>query len=208
MDKFVITIARGFGSGGKQVAKRVAKELGLNCFENRIIALASQYSGYGEEYFQSEKLTGSYFANVMAKMPIAKYPLPVLSKFVSDPKLFDIQSQMIRKLAQEENCVIVGKAADHVLQDCDHVISVYIEAPRPYCVRRVMEEMPGTTESEAHELITKTDRYRADYYKYYTGGKIWDDVLNYDLVINTGRVGEDMATKLIVDYVKMRLNKN
>lgn len=204
MKKYIITIARGFGSGGKQIAMRLAEKLGIECYENRLLSMASQYSGLGEEYFQDEKLNGSYFVNKLMKMSISRNPLPVLSRFTSDPKMFDIQSHIIRALADTESCIIVGKCADYVLRDRAYVISVYIEAPRSYCVKRVMEKMPGVTEAQAHDMISKTDRYRADYYKYYTGGNNWTDVLNYDLTINTGKVGEDGAVDLILYYLKQK----
>ena len=89
-----------------------------------------------------------------------------------------------------------------MLRDFDRVVSVYIEAPRDYCVEHLMARMPEITEAEAHEMIAKTDRYRADYYKYYTGGQDWTNVINYDLTINTGRTGEDMAVELILHYPK------
>ncbi len=206
MQNYVITIARGFGSGGKQIAMRLAKNLGIECYENRILSMASQYSGLGEEYFPDERLTGSYFVNLLTKMPIARNPLPVLSRFTSDPKMFDIQSHIIRVLAETESCVIVGKCADYVLRDRDNVISVYIEAPRAYCLKRIMERMPDTTEAQAHEMITKTDRYRSDYYKYYTGGGEWSNVTNYDLTINTGRVRQDGAVALIEYYLRQKFN--
>ncbi len=205
MKKYVITVARGFGSGGKQIAMRLAEKLGIECYENRILSMASQYSGLGEEYFPDEKLNGNLLINKLLKMPIARNPLPVVSRFTSDPKMFDIQSHMIQALADTESCVIVGKCADYVLRDRDNVISVYIEAPRPYCLKRLMERMPEITEEQAHDLISKTDRYRADYYKYYTGGQDWTDVLNYDLTINTGRVGEDGAIDLILHYVNQKM---
>lgn len=207
MSNYCITIARGFGSGGRTIAKRVADRLGINFYEHRILTLASQYSGYPEDFFQEEKLNGSYFTNILAKLPISMTPQPVLSKFASDPKLFDIQSKIIRQLAENENCVIVGKCADYVLRDRENVFSFYVEAPREFCLPRIMTKL-NVSESEAHNLISKTDKYRAEYYKYYTGGKDWTDVLNYDMTINTGKTGEDMAVEMIIDYVEKKLKEN
>lgn len=207
MSNYCITIARGFGSGGRTIAKRVADRLGINFYEHRILTLASQYSGYPEDFFQEEKLNGAYFTNVLAKLPISMTPQPVLSKFASDPKLFDIQSKIIRQLAENENCVIVGKCADYILRDRENVFSFYVEAPREFCLPRIMKKL-NVSESEAHNLISKTDKYRAEYYKYYTGGKDWTDVLNYDMTINTGKTGEDMAVEMIIDYVEKKLKEN
>lgn len=207
MSNYCITIARGFGSGGRTIAKRVADRLGINFYEHRILTLASQYSGYSEDVFQDEKLNGSYLTNILTKLPISMTPKPVLSKFMSDPKLFDIQSKIIRELVENENCIIVGKCADHVLRDRENVFSFYIEAPREFCLPRIMAKL-NVSEAEAHNLISKTDKYRADYYKYYTGGKDWTDVLNYDMTINTGKTGEDMAVEMIIDYVEKKLKEN
>ena len=84
-----------------------------------------------------------------------------------------------------------------------NVISIYIEAPREKCRQSIMEKMQ-VSEKEADRLITKTDKYRAEYYKYYTGGDYWTNPTSYDLTINTGRVGRERAVDLIIDYLKMR----
>ena len=208
MDNYVITIARGFGSGGRQIAAKLAEELGINWYERRVMALASQYSGYGEEYFQDEKLKGSLFINSLMKLPISLSPKPVLSRFTSDPKMFDIQSHIIRELAQTESCIIVGKCADYVLRDHEKVLSLYIEAPREYCIDRVMQDMPGTTREEAGELIVKTDHYRSEYYKYYTNGCDWRNPTNYDLTINTGRLGDEKTIKIIKNTLRVKFGED
>lgn len=202
---YIITIARGFGTGGKQIAMMLAKKLGIECFENRILTLASQYSGYDESMFSDEKLSGSLLANKLLQLPVSKSPRPVVSRFVSDRRLFDIQSEIIRRLADTQSCVIVGKCADYVLRDYPNVLSVYVEAPRTYCIKRLMSTMPEISESVANELITTTDRYRSEYYRFYTSGNRWDDVLNYDLVLNTGRVAEEDAVQIIIETLKLKL---
>lgn len=203
-NNFVITVARGFGSGGKQIASKLADRLGINCYEHRILALASQYTGYDESYFEDEKLNGRFFAGILTRLPISVAPRPNTTKFVSDQRTFEAQKHIIRQLAETESCVIVGKCADYILRDKTNVISVYIEAPRRYCLKRLMERMPELSEEEANKLITKTDKYRADYYKYYTGGNNWTNVVNYDLTINAERVGEEQAIQLILDYVERK----
>jgi len=112
----------------------------------------------------------------------------------------------MKGLAASESCVIVGKAADYVLRDVDNVFSFYIEAPRAYCLANVMRKM-DVTEQEANELITKTDKYRADFYKYVTKGNYWTNPVNYDLTLNSERVGKENCVQVIVDYVNMMLKK-
>jgi cytidylate kinase len=206
MERFVVTFARGFGTGGKEIASRLAKELGINCYENRILTLASQMSGLGEQLFQevNEKVrTTGGFTNFIRGLPKSRGYIARNEKFVSDDKLFEYQSEIIRSLADQESCVIVGKCADYVLRDRPNVVSVYIEAPRAFCVQRTMENM-GVSETVAHATIEKTDKYRADYYKHYTHGNYWTNPVNYDMTLNSEKVGVDNCIKLIEQYLIIR----
>lgn len=205
MENYVITVARGFGSGGKEVASRLADELGIACYENRILTLASQLSGLDEELFNevNEKIRGKKFSGLLRGLPRTKKPKPVDEAFVSDERLFEFQKQIIENLAKSESCVIVGKCADWILKDYDNVISIYIEAPRSFCLKRVMKKM-GVNEETAHASITSTDKYRADYYEHYTGGNYWTNPVNYDLTLNSERVGIDRCVELIKQYVELK----
>lgn len=205
-DHYVITFARGFGTGGKEIASKLAKELGIHCYENRILTLASQMSGLDEKLFEevNEKIrsTGG-FSNFLRGLPRAKSYIARNEKFVSDDKLFDYQKQIIENLAETESCVIVGKCADWVLRGRPNVVSIYIEAPRDFCVKRTMEHM-GVTEEVANATISHTDKYRADYYEYYTHGNYWTNPVNYDLVLNSEKVGVDNCVLVIKDYLKIK----
>ena len=204
MNHYVITVARGFGSGGKEIAERLANELGIHCYENRILTLASQLSGIDEQAFAevNEKVRGNFLSALIKGLPMRKKP-KVEGEFVSDNRLFEFQKQIIKQLAETENCVIVGKCADWILKDYDNVISVYIEAPREYCRPKVMEKMNVSAEI-ADRSITSTDKYRAEYYEHYTGGNYWTNPVNYDMTLNSARVGEDKCIELIKTYLHMR----
>lgn len=205
MKNYVITVARGFGTGGKEISARLADELGIHCYENRILTLASQLSGYDESKFvaEDEKLKGSIFVNKLKEIPRTLSPKPVVDTFTSDSRLYDFQEKIIKKLADTESCVIVGKCADYVLKDYTNVISVYIEAPREYCRARIMRKMNIDAE-EADKLISRTDKYRADYYKFYTNGNYWTNPVNYDITLNSAKVGQDNCIKIIKEYLKMK----
>lgn len=197
--KFVITIARGFGSGGKEIAHAVAKAFGINCYEHSILTLASQMSGLDRSHFAAadEKIIKP---SLIHSIKETLSPEPE-AHFVSNDELFGFEAQIMRGLASSESCVIVGKAADYVLRDFDNVFSFYIEAPRPYCLANVMRKM-DVTEAEANDLITKTDKYRADFYKYVTKGNYWTNPVNYDLTLNSERVGKENCIKVIKNYVE------
>ena len=206
---FVITIARGFGSGGKQIASQLAKDLGIHCYENRILTLAAEKSGYDRTRFleADERLKGKRLVNALRSMPRTLKPRPQEGKFVSDMHLYEYETQIIKELADTESCVIVGKCADYVLKGRDNVYSFYIEAPRAFCLKRIMERM-SVSEEEAHRLISKTDKYRADYYKYYTGGNYWTNPVNYDMTLNSDKVGIEQCIRIMKDYVKLQTEWN
>lgn len=206
MKNYVITFARGFGTGGKEIASKLAKELGIHCYENRILTLASQMSGLNEQLFQevNEKVrSNGGFSSFLKGLPRANSYIARNEKFVSDDTLFDYQKQIIENLADTESCVIVGKCADWVLRGRDNVVSIYIEAPRDFCVKRTMAHM-GVTEEVANATIAHTDKYRADYYKYYTHGNYWTNPVNYDLTLNSEKMGIENCVKTIKAYLEIK----
>ena len=195
MKHFVVTLARGFGSGGKEIASALAHSLGIHCYENRILTLASRMSGVEEKVFvdNNERLP---IANRLAQLTKTMRSIPRHEPFVSDEKLFDYQRQIILNLAASESCVIVGKCADWILRGNANVLSVYIEAPRQHCAARIMQQMSVSRET-ADRSIERTDKYRAAYYKHYTGGQSWTNPVNYDLTLNSERLGIDGCVEMI-----------
>lgn len=206
MDKYVVTFARGFGTGGKEIASKLAADLGIHCYENRILTLASQLSGLDEQLFEevNEKVrSNGSFASFLKGLPRSRNYISRNEKFVSDDSLFDYQKQIIENLADTESCVIVGKCADWILRGRENVVSIYIEAPRDFCIKRTMANM-GVTEETACATIAHTDKYRSDYYKYYTNGNYWTNPVNYDMTLNSEKVGIDNCVSVIKEYLKIK----
>lgn len=210
MENFVITIARGFGSGGKQIGLALSKQLGIPCYESQILSMASNYSGINKDlFFQvDEKLRGYHLIKRLMKSANKDDIVePTDKSFISDVNLYNIQAKIIKELAKQQSCIIIGKCANHLLRDYENTVSVYIEAPRAFCVKNVIERL-GVTEEEAHRMIYQTDRYRADYYKYYTGGETWTNPVLYDMTLNSDRMGMDKCTELIIQYLKIKLGED
>ena len=205
MKNYVITIARGYGSGGKQIALKLGQELGIECYEHRILALASEYSNIDGESLiaNDEKLSGSLMKSRLERAASELGLCPMTRKFSASQEIFDQQRKIIEKLADTESCIIVGKCADDILKGRSNVINLYIEAPRSFCRARIMQRQQVGAE-EADRLISSTDKYRADYYKFYTGGKEWTNPTNYDLVINSERMSFDEIISLIQALLKIR----
>lgn len=205
MDNFVITIARGFGSGGKEIATKLSEKLHIPCYERQLLTMASDQSGIDESLFveTDEKLRGASFTNILRKIPFTSVLEPTEKEFVSDINLYNIQAEIIRSLARSESCIVVGKCADHLLRDYKNVISIFVDAPMESCVESIQKKMYVSKE-RAKQLIVSTDKYRSKYYNYYTNGKKWKDSTNYDMILNSAKIGRDDCVEVIFNYLKMK----
>lgn len=205
MENYVVTIARGFGSGGKAIAMGLAEQLGIECYEHRLLALASENTGLDENMLNhyDEKIHGSMLINKLGKAVSELGLRPMTGEFRANQHMFDIQTKIIRELVKSQSCIIVGKCADYILRDMPNVVSVYIEAPREYCRKRIMDRKNVTAE-EADELISATDKYRAEYYSFYTNGQYWTNPINYDMTLNSARVGHEQCIEVIKNYLQMK----
>ena len=182
MYTYVITIARGFGSGGKEIGSKLADRLHIPCYESQILKMASEETGLSEQLFREvdEKLKGGYLINKLNHMRFPMEVAPTEKKFISNNNLFLIQSRIIQELARSQSCIILGKCADVVLSTFPNVVSVYVDAPEADCVASIMRKLQ-ISEERARDLVRKTDRYRSDYYKCYSKGKNWKNPDNYEL---------------------------
>lgn len=206
---YIITVGRTFGSGGKTIAIALSEKLGIPCYEEQILRMASDYSGISEQLFaQSDaQLRTPAWKKLLAGYPnIDKMAHPNTKKFVSDDNLFSIQAKICRNLAETESCIIIGKCANVVLKDYDNVVSVFVDADDETCVKNVMERV-CCSEKEAKELIAKTDKNRSEFYEYYSHGHEWKDPKDYDLMINSSAIGFEKAEELILTYLKMKLGE-
>lgn len=204
-EKYVITIARGYGSGGRTIGKLLSKNLGIPFYDREIIYMASEDSGINLELFGKldEKVHKGIF-DPPTKKYTGKLIPPESSDFVSDENLFNYQAKIIKELADKESCIIVGRCADYVLKDRTDVARVFVWAPMENCIKNVMALEP-LNEKEAEREIKKIDRYRREYYRYYTG-KEWDDYTNYELCLNSALLGFDKCAECIKSFVEIKLD--
>lgn len=204
MDNIVITIARQYGSGGKTIGAMLARDLGINCYSREILKMASEESGINERLFgqADERVKIASWFKVLKKPYEGELLPPESSGFVSDENLFNYQAKVIKDLAEKESCVIVGRCADFVLKDYPNVMSVFIHADKDFCMERSLERN-SMTRPEMGRFIEKTDKYRGDFYRYYTGHQ-WEDARNYDLCLNSGKLGFEKCVEAIKGYMKVR----
>ena len=204
MENIVVTIARQYGSGGKTVGEMYAKELGIPCYGMNLLKMASEESGINEQLFMQfdEKLRSNLLLRMTTDLYDGKVIPPGHKDFVSAKNLFNWQAEVIKRLAKSETCVIIGRAADFVLKDYPNVVSVFVHASPEFNLARAMERNSMTT-AEMEKFIASTDKYRSDFYKLYTGRE-WTDARNYDLCLNSGKLGFEKCVEEIKAYIKVR----
>lgn len=195
----VITISRQYGSGGRIVAQKLAEALNLPFYDNELITLAAEKTGLSVDCFKDAEKTsvGNLFFSLTSLAPsIDSVGLPL------NEKIFLVQSQVIKEVAEEGSCVIVGRCADYVLRENPNCINIFLQADLPDRVERAvtMYDMP---EHHAEANVIKTDKRRANYYNYFTGGK-WGKAEHYDLILNTSRMELDKIVEVIKTYVSLR----
>jgi cytidylate kinase len=200
MDNFVITIARGYGSGGRTIGKMIAKELGINFYDRELLRLASDDSGINEKLFGKvdEKLKTSLLYKIAKRTYKGELIPPDSDDFISNDNLFNYQAKVIRELAKEESCVIVGRCADYVLKNYSNVIRLFVHAPIEHCVDNIAD-ISSEPRKELEKKIHSIDKNRGEYYSYYTKRR-WNDAHNYDLCINTSELSYKQVVELVKAY--------
>lgn len=202
--KFIVTIARGYGSGGRTIGKMLADRLGVKFYDKDLIRMASDVSGINESLFgQSDEKTRS---GVFGKPGVYKGEViaPGKSGFISEENLFNYQAMVIKQIAGEGSCVIVGRCADYVLRDDPSVVRVFIYADEEACIKNAADVKGITDRREAIKTIASTDKERAAYYKAHTGRE-WIDARNYDLCLNSGDLGFDKCVEIITNFIGIKL---
>ena len=170
--KIIITIGRQYGSGGREIGKLLAEQLGIVYYDKELINLASKESGICGEFFEKadEKTSGSLL-KALAMGFSMNNAIFQSNDYLSNESLFQIQSDVIRKVASKQSCILVGRCADYILRDDPNCISIFISATLNDRIRRAME-YAHITEKDAEEYLHKADKSRASYYNYYTD-KTW-----------------------------------
>lgn len=200
MNPYIITIARQYGSGGRTVGKMLAERLGVHYYDREIIMRAAEESGIHPRVFEDEKLKRDFWSRIRGER--GRGVSPESAGFTGDDNLFNFQAQTIRRIADEGPCVIIGRCADYILRDRSDVARVFVFASDAFCLKEAMK-VNSLPEREVERLIAKTDAYRAEFYKYHTGQE-WKDARNYDLALNSEKLGFDGTVEAILAYLEVR----
>ena len=200
-ERTVITIGREFGSGGHEIGMKLAERLGIKCYDKELLELAAKESGLCEELFasQDEKPTNSFlYSLVMDTYSVSGYSAAPFLDMPLNHKVFLAQFETIKKIAEKESCVIVGRCADYALSDNPDCINIFIHADLDVRIKNVSRNL-NITENKARDIINKTDKQRASYYNYYTSKK-WGDSKSYNLSLDAGKLGTDNCVEMILKF--------
>ncbi len=210
---YVIVIGREYGSGGRQIGEELAKKLGIPIYDKTILANVAQEQNIDDARLREmdEYLNAHRFQNIGLQMKkvvagpaylFETHPDGILDR----EKVYEWQSNVIRKLAEKGPCVIVGRCADEVLKDHPNLISLFITAPILSRVQRIQgmyPDLPREKNMSYNQYIHQTDRLRAHYYNYHTGRE-WGDIRNYDLVLDSSKMEISQIVQILEAYVKFR----
>lgn len=210
MKHVVITIARGYGSGGRTIGKMLAEELGINFYDRNLLRLASDDSGINEQLFANadEMAKNTLLFKTAKSVYKGEIIPPDRDDFISNENLFNYQAKIIKELAEKESCIIMGRCADYILKDCDHVLRIYVHASMEDCIEGVRKIAPGSVKDIENDksvinYINKVDKNRATYYRYFTGNN-WRDADNYDLCLNSSKLGYEECISLVKAYMAIK----
>lgn len=193
----VITLSREYGSGGRYIGKLIAQKLGIKLYDKEFIIKVAEETGLSEQYIKENEQK----RNVLDVLNNGYY-----SDMNNSDELFVKESELIKEVSAKEPCVIVGRCADQILKDNKNVLKVFIYSNMEDKINRAVKYY-GMDKKKAEKEISRIDKLRGNHYKYYTG-KEWKDFSNYDICINSDKLGVEKAADLIIDMAKQLENKN
>ncbi|MCR4567388.1 MAG: cytidylate kinase-like family protein [Pseudobutyrivibrio sp.] len=200
--KLVICIARSYGSGGLTLAKKLGAEFGIPVYDREILRIASDQSGINEELFgQVDEHVRKIILTAKGKYK-GKPLTPEYAAFTSDDNLFELQADVIKRIADAQSCIFVGRCADYILKDRPYVLSLFFYASEEDCLKRLRKQVSGT-DDELIKRMHDIDKHRADYYRYYTG-RDWNDARNYDFCLDTGVMDYDKLVEVVKSYIEIK----
>ncbi len=199
MSNRIITIEREYASGGREIGQRVAKELGIAFYNREILEMASERCGVSVDYLASaeEAAPKSFLYTLMLSSNPTR---SIEDNLPLSDKVYIVETNIIRELAEKEDCVIVGRCASYILRDLDRMFSTFIYADTDARIKRAVDSY-GIEPRRAEAMLRKSDKRRENFYSINTGGN-WYDKSNYALCLNSNVLGIDLCTDIIVNSVK------
>jgi cytidylate kinase len=201
-----ICIGRQLGSGGRVIARALAKEFNCKFYDKEILNLAAKESGFSEKFFEQNDEHKGFFKSLF-RQPLS--PLNSMSLYgnnFSQESLFQFQSDAIKKAAAEGDCVFVGRCADYILRDHPNLVNIFITADLDWRAEQVMKRHQ-CSHDEALRIIHNAEGKRSSFYNYYTG-KRWGAAESYDICVNSSQLGIDATVAFLTEYINARFTSH
>lgn len=204
----VVTIGRQFGSGGRELGRKLADRMAIPYYDKELLSEAAKRAGVSEEFFEKAderfpKFLSGIYAFSHGMNPFNAY---AGTTSISGDSLYRAQSDFIHQLAQESSCVIVGRTADYVLRDHPNVMNIFVHAPVEECVKRITARAGDESDADkARSKFHKVNKLRASYYNFYTD-KTWGAASSYDLTFDTSLISMDDIVEIVVEYINRRFD--
>ena len=202
---FVITVGRQFGSGGRELARALADELGIAYYDKELLVESAKLAGIEPEFFEQKderfpSFLHGIFSFTMGVTPMCYY---TGGGSITDDSLYKAISDFLTAEADKRSFVVVGRTADYILRDHPRVVNLFLHAPMEECVRRITSRADALTPEKAEAMAKRTNRWRADYYNFFTD-KQWGNAASYGLTIDTSRMTMPQIVELVKHYLKLR----
>ena len=201
MTKKIITISREFGSGGRTIGKEVAQRLGIPYYDKELVDRVAAESGFHADFIEEAGEYAPVSSSFLFNIAVSPNPMSMVSTMSMSDQLFVAQTNVIRKLADEGPCVIIGRCADYILRDHPNALHVFIHSDMEHRAERIVR-LYGETKQTPQKRLSDKDAKRKVYYKHYTN-RNWGEAQNYHLSLNSGLIGVEKCAEIIVDIAKI-----
>lgn len=204
--KYVVTVGRQFGSGGREIGKLIAKGLGIAYYDKELLTEATKSSGVNADFFEAaDERTPSFFSSLWSfSTGYSSGAYFTGDTPLSNDSIYKAQSNVMMELADRGPCVIVGRTADYILRNYCKVVSVFIHASMEARIARIIARGDCDNRKDAEAMAEKKNKLRAEYYNFYTDKK-WGDAQSYDLCIDSSLFGAQETAQTIIEFIKKRI---
>ena len=201
MTNKIITISRAFGSGGRTIGREVAKRLGIPCYDKELVDRVAEESGFHADFIEEAGEYAPVSSSFLFNIAVSPNPMSMVNTMSMSDQLFVCQTNVIRKLAEEGPCVIIGRCADYILRDREDCLHVFIHSDMEHRAERIVR-LYGETKQTPQKRLADKDSKRKIYYKHYTN-RNWGEAQNYHLSLNSGLIGVDKCVDIITDIARI-----
>lgn len=207
-ERFLIVVGRQYGSGGRRIGRMIADKLGISYYDKTLLSKAAGKLGYSPTIFSSKDEKRPSLLRSLLSFNYGSTTGVIAETPMSDEKLYEFQSNVIRDICNTESCVIVGRTADYIMRDHPRMLSLFVHAPLEWRGRAVQERELTKDLKEAMAVATRHDRNRESYYNYYTNGDGWGKARNYHLSFDSSRISDETIMKTVCSMLGLNIDQS